>query len=253
MSFLLNNGIINQARNVIVEDGLILYMDSLIPRSYPGSGTNWNDISQSSITGTLDGDWSFSNGVITLNQASNNGRTNFSSLTSFDHTQPHTYISVIKPRVYPTSQAYYWIINNGSSTNGTSLVLQRNGFDITHSFITFFYNGGNNNFNTFPLSLVGSPSFSDVSAEVNEWVMIATVYDGSNNVTFYKNKTNLGTRTITSNPNFSSGNINPRLGAWQNGVSPYYGDIPIAMVYDRALSDIEIEKNFNAFRHRYGL
>jgi hypothetical protein len=252
MSILLS-GIQNQIRSIIVNDGLILFLDSKNPRSYTGFGTQWNDISKNGLTATLTGNYSFSNDVINFSSGTPNGRADLSSLTSFNHTEPHTYIAFIKPTSYPTGQAYYWLINNGSSNTGTSLILWRNGLSTSHSFITFFYNGGNNFINTQSLSTVGAPTFDDISAEVNQWVMVATVYDGSGNVTFYKNKTNFGTLSITSSPNFNSGNLNPRLAAWQNGNLPYFGDFPVAMVYNKALTDLEIERNFNAFRSRYGL
>lgn len=37
----------------IVTDGLVMYLDAANPRSYPRSGTAWNDISGNNITGTL--------------------------------------------------------------------------------------------------------------------------------------------------------------------------------------------------------
>lgn len=36
----------------IVTDGLVMYLDAANPRSYPRSGTAWNDISGNNITGT---------------------------------------------------------------------------------------------------------------------------------------------------------------------------------------------------------
>ena len=37
----------------IVTDGLVLYLDAANPYSYPGSGTTWNDISRSQLSGSL--------------------------------------------------------------------------------------------------------------------------------------------------------------------------------------------------------
>lgn len=172
-------------------------------------------------------------------------------MQSFDYTQPHSYCCFIRPSNYPTGQPYYWILNNGSLTNGTSIALQRNGSDTSRSFLNFFYNGGNNTINANQLS--NDPSFSDVSVDLNTWTMVTIVYDGSSNITYYINDTNLGTITITANANFNSGNVNPRVGAWQNLAHQFFGDVPVVSVYSKALSDSEVSQNFNAFRDRYGL
>jgi hypothetical protein len=37
----------------IVTDGLVLYLDAANPKSYPGTGTAWNDISRGGNNGTL--------------------------------------------------------------------------------------------------------------------------------------------------------------------------------------------------------
>jgi hypothetical protein len=37
----------------VVREGLVLHLDAGTTRSYPGSGTTWNDLSGSENTGTL--------------------------------------------------------------------------------------------------------------------------------------------------------------------------------------------------------
>jgi hypothetical protein len=37
----------------IVRDGLVLYLDATNPKSYPGSGTTWKDLSGNGNNGTL--------------------------------------------------------------------------------------------------------------------------------------------------------------------------------------------------------
>lgn len=260
MSSLLTLGILQQARNTLppgfLTTDLVLFLDSGDTSSYPGFGTTWDDISGQGIVGTFAGNTSYSSnfgGIINLSVGFPNGRVDLNSLQSFNHTEAHTYCCFIRPSNYPTGQSYYWILNNGSSTNGTSIALQRNGFDTTRSFLTFFYNGGNNNHNTAPLSTIGSPTWADVSVDINTWTMVTTVYDGNSNVTYYINETNLGTRPITSSPNFNSGNLNPRIGAWQNGALNFFGDVPVISAYSKALDSTEVSQNFNALRSRYGI
>lgn len=263
MSSLLTLGTLQQIRNTSVvipgflTTDLVLFLDSGDTSSYffPASGNTWDDISGQGIVGNLVGNTSYSSdfdGIITLDVGITNGRVDLSSLQSFDHTEPHTYCCFIRPSSYPTGQPYYWIINNGSLNTGTSIILQRNGNTTDYSFLSFMYNGGNNLHSSAPLSNSGGPLFEDVSVKVNTWAMIATVYENGN-VTYYINDNNLGTRPITANANFSSGNFNPRVGAWQNAAFPFFGDVPVISVYSSALSDSDLLQNFNALRNRYNL
>ena len=38
---------------LIVTDGLVMYLDAANPKSYPGTGTTWTDISRNNNNGTL--------------------------------------------------------------------------------------------------------------------------------------------------------------------------------------------------------
>ena len=59
----------------IVTSGLILCLDAANPRSYPGSGTNWYDVSGNSNDHTLVNSPSFSGGKFTLNGTNGFNRT----------------------------------------------------------------------------------------------------------------------------------------------------------------------------------
>lgn len=50
----------------IVTNGLILCLDALNPRSYPGSGTSWFDVSGNNNTHTLSGSPTYSNGAFSF-------------------------------------------------------------------------------------------------------------------------------------------------------------------------------------------
>ena len=145
-----------------------------------------------------------------------------SSLTSYAHTQPHTYTAW----VYPTdnAQGYYWIINNGNAAPlGSSLVLHQVGGDL---HVGFFYQGGN--------AIVSGSTH----VPLNTWSHIAAVSLGQT-VTFYVNGIFDETDATGS---YDAGNLNPRIGAWQNGSFPFYGLIDIPSVYNRALSASEVAK-----------
>lgn len=52
----------------IIRDGLVLYLDAANPKSYPGTGTTWYDISGNGKHHTIVGSPIFSNGEFTLNE-----------------------------------------------------------------------------------------------------------------------------------------------------------------------------------------
>ena len=45
---------VNYGTPLIVQDGLVLHLDAANIKSYPGSGTNWNDLSGNGFNFELD-------------------------------------------------------------------------------------------------------------------------------------------------------------------------------------------------------
>jgi hypothetical protein len=50
----------------IVTDGLVLCLDAGNPKSYPGSGTTWTDLSGNGNNGTLVNGVGYSNGAVKI-------------------------------------------------------------------------------------------------------------------------------------------------------------------------------------------
>jgi hypothetical protein len=208
-------------------------LDAANPRSYPQpyNGTTWQNIApvSSSLTGSLVNGVGYtgSNGGALVFDGVND-YVNLSTPTSFNSNQPHTYSAWI----YQTGFALYkWIIDNGGSNTGTSLI-------TNFAKVGFFYNGGN--------SFVSSNS----SIPSNTWVNIATVYS-SLNVSFYINGVFNSNSSIGSFPSASTSAV---IGRW-NPASDFYfpGRIAQTQIYNRALNPSEILQNFNATRARFGV
>jgi hypothetical protein len=213
----------------VITDGLVLYLDAANQYSYVSGSTSWNDISRGGNNGTLINGPTFNSangGSIVFDGT--NDYVNLSNTTSFNSTQPHTYSAWI----YQTGFALYnWIIDNGGSNTGTSL--------ITNSAkVGFFFNGGN--------SFVTSTS----SISSNTWVNISTVYS-SLNVSFYINGVFNSNSSIGSFPSSSTSTV---IGRW-NPASDFYfpGRIAQTQIYNRALSATEVRQNYNATKTRFGL
>ena len=222
---------------------------SLTTRKYDSSGTLQWSVNQGATVNVVTAD--LSNVLYAGSALIDSGVVNISpNLTSFSSTDPHSYFVFLRMDSYNTG-AYSWLINNGSSTNGTSIILHKDGSVPTRGALSFFYNGGNNLLSGFGLGT--APNYTDTTLiEEGKWYSLATVYDSSA-VTYYVNGVSMGTLSITASPNFSSGNLNPRLGAWQNGSFLLRGGIPVAAVYSKALTSAEVLQNHDAFKSRYGL
>jgi hypothetical protein len=210
----------------IVTDGLVLALDAANPKSYPGSGTTWFDLSGNGNNGTL------VNGV-------GYSVDNLGSLV-FDGVDDS--VNVINPGISQTFSVLSWI--NCTNVSSSNNIVSKNGpyfMRIVSSKLRF-----NVLTSTGWLFQVGNATLSN-----NVWYNLAMVYDGStwkgyinSNLDFSVSKTG----TISSNASLYIG-YTPAVGE-QAG---FNGNITKVSIYNRALSVQEIQQNFNALRGRYGI
>lgn len=217
----------------IVNSGLVLHLDAANLKSYPGNGSTWFDLSgknnHAAITGTPIG----------------NGTTNFTGTSSyatvpfdaadFTFNFEQTIILVLRPtdndltRRNPYDQAYG---GGGTWTHET-------GGDIT-----FYYGTVGVNSTPYTQRSIG------VVAQ-NEWAMMATSRNTTNDYTkCYKNGKNIST-TTAGYTQVITGTQPIKIGTGYAG--SYIGNIDVVLVYNRALTDLEIQQNFEALRGRYGI
>jgi len=217
----------------IVTDGLVLCLDAANPKSYPGSGSTWFDLSgkgnHGNITGTPIG----------------NGTTNFTGSGSyvtvpfnaehftFDYEQ--TIMIVLRPtendavRRNPYNQAY-----GGGGT-------------WTHEpNATINYYFGTAGTNTTPYTSIGSSTVIQ-----NEFAIMTSTRKSNDFRRWYKN----GILTLdgvgSTYTQVITGTQPLLIGTGYAG--SYIGNIDFVSVYNRALSTAEVQQNFNALRGRYGI
>lgn len=220
----------------IVTNGLVLDLDAAKRDSYPGSGTTWRDIVGGVITGSLTNGPTYStSGAGSIVFDGVDDIVNFSSLRAYGGTDPHNYTAWVK---FNDGSSYKWILNNGASSGGTSLI-------VYNSKLGFFYNGG--------VAVVQA----NTTLSTGTWYHLSVSYLGETTVKMYVNGTLDATKNTLS-PTAGAGtstwtatNQNPRLGAWFNGSYPFNGSIATTQIYNRALSDAEVLQNYNATKTRY--
>jgi hypothetical protein len=229
----------------IITDGLIVYLDASNPNSYPRSGTTFNNLASNLYSGSLVGNTTYT--------SANNGSMNFDGNGD--------YISVNNINGSGISSQFtlnFWIKNTnvggGSPTIYSGLINgiggtggQINRFLIKDSFNQFLLQitplgGANTN--------VTSNTFTSIQNQIS---MCSVTYNGSL-TSFYINGSSVGTSTALSGP-ITTGSSNSTIG-WGAATTSYYfsGSIYSTQIYNRALSQSEIQQNYNAhYRKIVGL
>jgi hypothetical protein len=223
----------------IVTDGLVLCLDAANRKSYPGSGSTWYDLSGNGNNGNIE------NGVIISN-----------GYASYDGSNDGVDI----PRVYPgslsitsnvTLEAF---INYSISANNTGWMIVID--DMGNSPYTSYSLWISSNTPNKLLASYDSNNwkYSTGSIPPNEWNHIALSKNGASGK-FYINGQDAGSITYTNLVNFTlETTTGTGIGRHKNNTGyPFNGKIAFAKVYNRALSDQEIQQNYNALKGRYGL
>jgi len=216
-----------------VTDNLALCLDPGSTESYPGSGTDWFDLSGNGNDATLTGSPTFSGGTMTLNGTSQYA-TVTANQTTLDFTNDQTIMIWLKRtddpfvgRRNPWDQAYGGYGTWTSETSGS---------------INYYY--GTAGSNTTPYTNRGSAAIS-----TGVWTCMAVTRDTSF-VTWYKDgaQSNQAANAYGATGTTS---INIRIGLGYAGY--FVGEIGPVLAYTRALTASEIKQNFDAYKGRFGI
>lgn len=252
----------------IVRTGLVLSLDAGNSKSYPGSGTVWNDLSGNGNNGTLVNSPTFASGRDA--SFAFNGSTNYCEIATrntnleFQPSQPFTLSVWFKTTVAPTTGS---IIANmpGSGTYP--------GYDL-------WFNGSNQ----LACHLISSWSGDAAKVKVdynysnftNVWKNLSVTYDGStpttlsamlSSMSFYidgslytsgKAEGSVGVDGFASSGTTITYDASQRFrvaSRWASGTFAQGSASVVSNVgvYNRALSATEIAQNFQALRGRYGV
>ena len=212
----------------IVRDGLVLALDAASPRSYPGSGTTWSDLSGNGNDGTLLNSPTFNSdfgGSIIFN-----GSSKRATLTSPFGKSGFTTLSTWYNRVEANSSGTWRTLYGTTTTNIHHLISQSSTRELG------IWDGS---FRGFGFTPPIDGSFHNYTV-VYESTVDATLYvDGKFQSTIVI-ALNLDTSPIGSIGNWNSGNY-------------WAGNIATTQIYNRALTSDEILQNYNATKSRFGL
>ena len=216
----------------LVTDGLVLNLDAADPRSYPGSGSTWTDLSGRGYTGTL---------VNATYSNANGGNIVFNG-TNSKVTFPSTNIPI-----NGVATISLWF----KSTSGT---VYQNMFDTpdNSSGVWITLNGGSVQPGLITAGWSTLSNYLTASYSANTWYNLVLVGDNNVGASLYLNGTLVASNTIKNVPSIIDlntsrlGNVDgDRASEW------FSGNISNFSVYNRALSAAEIAQNYDALKVRY--
>ena len=230
----------------IVTNGLVLALDAANNKSYPGSGTSWNDLSGNSNTGTLTNGPTFSTGnlgSIVFDGVDDQIEcgTN-SSLNISDNLSLGIWVKFNSISSSPNLIAKQWCSGNQFSYNWSILSDGRMyyGFDS----------------DGFCGSITGEYTSTNAVCTTGIWYYLNVVHT-STSINLYSNGVSIPGTLAGSYGTIYISSVPVRLGVYRNlsGAFAGYlsGNIAQSVIYNRALSSKEVLQNYNATKSRFGL
>jgi len=241
-----------------VMDSLVLFLDAGDSSSYPGTGTTWTDLTNNGNDGTL------INGV-------GYGSNNYGILT-FDGSDDYVQTSLLHNESPGDFSMSCWM--KTSTTQLAGLMGFRTSFSPTNNLQRQMYITGDSDAGTSGNFLsydewtwdgsATNPSrkmfINSTSITTGNWINIVATSNSTKSIIYY-NGVQIQ-EVISTQPterlaapliigrasNWTSSNPNALL----NGYA-FNGNISNVMVYNKALTEIEVRQNFNAFKSRFGL
>jgi hypothetical protein len=219
----------------VVENGLVLALDAANPKSYPGSGTTWTDLSGRNFTATLVNGPTYSSanaGTITFDGTNDvvNGDT---TVIDRSNGQEITVSCWIKP----------------SRTSGQYSVFCTNRSNNASLYNWIFYQHTNDG----AISFHGIGQYkSSYVPTTNVWINVTNAVTSAGVSTLYINAVSTFVQTGYNYGNSTSiGRLG--IGADPGGQEPFQGNIAQVSIYNRALTAQEIQQNYNALKGRFGI
>ena len=219
--------------NVIVSDGLVLYLDAANTRSYSGSGTSSNSL-VGGIGATLVNGVGFT--------SSNNGSFTFDGTNDYIAVSGANFPLSNSPRTlniwYYTKTSTWQSNANNLFWYGTAFITRQSfGIDFdTYPMMEFYSWGDDLNWNT--------------TRPQEGWNNLQITYDGNLSLNVYESGILVATKTFGGQLNtVLSSNV--QIGAITS-ISGYFdSSISQVSMYNRALSATEVLQNYNATKGRY--
>lgn len=222
----------------IITDGLVLALDTASPRSYPGSGTTIKDLSSSGLDGTLVGSPPFS--------TDDGGILDFDGSSDYITCGTTDAVDLIQNKTNFTLGIWFKMDALGSLRG----LIGTLNYSCTKNLGLVAHNGNLNFYNDTTTCYNVNVS----GIETGKWLYGVGTYDGTTTRT-YMFKDNVLSQASGTSKSGATLTFSSDFQVWGDQHGGNYTDCKggIAHVYNRTLSQTEIEHNYNIFKSRFGL
>jgi hypothetical protein len=224
----------------IVTSGLVLCLDAANTKSYPGSGTTWTDLSGRGNTDVTLSNTTFVGGTIPYLDfnGTNSYGYNFTANNGLTSGNTATIILWIYPNTTQPDGSYSGMFALG--TKGCALG-SGNGQTLLFSMQSN---------RTLTMAKWCDDSYSSIAPAANTWSMVSLVKNGAStrfgiNASIFNDAANTGTQ------NFAGDDLT--IGCTDNPGRYFSGRIASVVLYNSALTDAQLQQNFNALRSRFSI
>jgi len=234
----------------IVTDGLVLCLDAANPKSYPGTGSTWFDLSGNERNATLFNGVSFSN--------EKNGCLDFNTTNDSYAIIPHD--TEISEQVFGASTNFAlcgWFVVD-SYRNYATLLQKAIAGSYSNSTNGIWMEANNEILGISASNVGGNPTGSIIRVYYNatpgQWYNVVWTGNGTT-ASLYINANLIGSVLFSDLTVARSENGSPiTIGRRSMSNTPELdGRIAHISAYNKGLSEYEVQQNFNALRGRFGL
>lgn len=221
----------------IIQDGLVIHLDPVNTKSYPGSGTSAYDLTNRNLSFSLYNGVAFNNNYFEFD-GTNDGIYSTTNNIAYNYTGDLTWSCWLNPTAFVDAwKSVYW----GRAGGGTS------------GFGTGFYKTGEEY--RFWFEIYGSTGGRQKKylrfITPNEWAYYTVVVSYSNlTYTLYKNGIVDSTGALSDWTTYN-GTAHYWVGSYNNSIWFYSGKLSSMKVYNRTLSTQEIQQNYNQTKSRF--
>lgn len=221
-----------------VVGGPVLILDAANPLSYPGSGTDWYDLS------------TYGNNAQLVNGPTISGSGD-QRIIVFDATDDYYQVPA-NPSLDCIKGVSAFALCKVQDVAIKQVIMKNNDEITTNISYGFqFWNDGYVYFNLRTAN--GWREFGDSTAyTANTWYYYGMTYDGKR-LRGYRNGIQIGSVSWTGDIALNPNGVRSSTAAAVGGASPTQLSLSTVQIYDRALSDYEVNQNFQAIKGRFGL
>ena len=225
----------------IVRDGLVLLLDAANVKSYPGSGTTVTDL-VSGRTGTMTGGVSITNGEFVFDGVDDRIDMGNSYIDQSEFTMSQV-------DSHYTLEAWIYVESSqGSTTDADSIIGSTGNVGVGMQV------GISGSLPRVNFAARGTSNFYSSTFNYNEWVHVVFSHQqGSYTRVFLNGQLDVTSSSTSYNiltgthGNITIGNSSPRVTGY------FDGKMGPLSIYNRGLTDAEVNQNYQALRGRYGI